>query len=243
MKPCLITLLFALVSLCATAQQVISVSYKVTNNGLADYFAKIKSFPQHANSDLFSEDKEQKWRYMELLTDGKVSFFSENVEEESVSDDEGPKIVYVSEDYWGEDCYVYKDVEAGNVLMEQYYMGRPFLMSDSAFHLDWVIKNERQDILGFDCQKAVCGDTATAWFTVDIPISDGPSVAYGLPGLILKFDDGHEQYECTGIEKSDESIPRMPRSGKVMTMADFRAHVLRDLDEMVLRQKQEAGLL
>lgn len=241
-KPCLIVLLFAFVSLCATAQPVISVRYRATNNGLAEYFAKIKSFPQHANSDLFSEDKEQKWRDMELLTDGKVSFFSEK-EDEPVSDDEGPEIVYVSEDYWGEDCYVYKDVEAGKILMEQYYMGRPFLISDSAFHQDWVVTRERQEIMGIDCQKAVCGDTATAWFTVDIPISDGPSIACGLPGLILRLDDGHEQYECIGIEKSDEDIPRMPRSGKVVNMADFRAHVLKDLDEMVLRQKREAGIL
>ena len=239
----LIPLLFALVSLNTGAQQVFSVTYKATNNALADYFAKIKSFPQHANSSLFADENKPEWRVMELRTDGKESYFTEKEEEESVSDDEGPKIYYVSEEYWGEECYVYKDLASGRILKEQYYVGRPFLISDSTFHFNWVITNERQEVMGLDCQKAVCGDTATAWFTVDIPISDGPSVSCGLPGLILKLDDGQEQYECTGIEKSDEDIPRMPRSGKVWTLSEFRAMVYKDLDEMVLRQKQEAGML
>lgn len=243
MKLYLISLLFVFISLSASAQQVFSVTYRATNNALAEYFAKMKSFPQHANSSLFSDENKQEWRIMELRTDGKESYFTEKEEEESVSDDGGPKIVYVSEEYWGEECYVYKDLAGGKILREQYYSNRPFLISDSSFHLNWVIVNERQEILGLDCQKAVCGDTATAWFAVDIPISDGPSVACGLPGLILKLDDGQEQYECVSIEKSEDDIPRMPKNGKVWTMSEFRAMVYKDFDEMVKRHEQEAGLL
>ena len=242
MKPLLTSLLFALFSLSANAQQVFSVTYKATNNALADYFAKMKSFPQHANSSLFSNENKQEWRIMELRTDGKESYFTEKEEEESVSDDEGPKITYVSQECWGEECNIYKDLTVGKIIKEQYYSNRTFLISDSTFHFNWVITNERQEIMGLDCQKAVCGDTATAWFTVDIPISDGPSVACGLPGLIMKLDDGQEQYECTGIEKSDEDIPRMPRSGKVWTLSEFRAMVYEDFEEMVKRHEQEVGL-
>lgn len=239
----LFSLLFALSSQPACAQEVLSVTYRATNNALAETFTKMRSFPQHAQSDLYSEENEKKWRDMELLTDGKSSCFAEKEEEESVTDDEGPKIIYVSQEYWGEECYIYKDLTDGKILMEQYYSGRPFLISDSSFRFDWAITSERQEIMGLDCQKAVCGDTVTAWFSVDIPVSDGPSVACGLPGLILKLDDGHEQYECVGIEKSDADIRRVPRSGKVMSMTDFRAYVKKDFEEMALRHEREAGSL
>ena len=71
---------------------------------------------------------------------------------------------------------------------------------------DWQIKNETMTIVGYGCQKATCifrGRNYTAWFTVDIPISQGPWKFSGLPGLILKVEDDAKEYvfECVGIEQ------------------------------------------
>ncbi len=76
---------------------------------------------------------------------------------------------------------------------------------------NWQIKNETVTIVGYKCQKATCrfrGRNYTAWFTVDIPISQGPWKFCGLPGLILKVQDDALEYvfECVGIEQQKHSI-------------------------------------
>lgn len=76
---------------------------------------------------------------------------------------------------------------------------------------DWLIKNETMTIVGYTCQKATCsfrGRNYTAWFTVDIPISQGPWKFCGLPGLILKVQDDAKEYvfECVGIEQQKRPI-------------------------------------
>lgn len=69
----------------------------------------------------------------------------------------------------------------------------------------WVLSDDTATVLSYVCRKAVCrfkGREWIAWFTPDIPSSDGPWKLFGLPGLILKAEDseGHYIFECTGIE-------------------------------------------
>ena len=69
----------------------------------------------------------------------------------------------------------------------------------------WQILSESKEILGYKCQKAqgeFCGRKYIAWFTSDIPHSDGPWKFCGLPGLILAVQDtdGYFVFTCIGIE-------------------------------------------
>ncbi|WP_294208106.1 GLPGLI family protein [uncultured Chryseobacterium sp.] len=62
---------------------------------------------------------------------------------------------------------------------------------------EWKIQAEKQLIKGFQCQKATTvfsGREWVAWFTSDIPISDGPYKFRGLPGLILQAYDLKKDY-------------------------------------------------
>lgn len=162
------------------------------------------------------------------------SVFIENEEQDDdeLDDSEGPQIVYISQDYWGEEKRTFKDLAGRSVLVEQVYGDKPFYISESFPALDWDVKDERTTVLGMTCQKAAVGDSITAWFTFDIPVSDGPALTCGLPGLILKLDDGHEQYECVGIEEDGSGVPERPKPRKTMTPGEFRKFVAKDIDKM-----------
>lgn len=58
--------------------------------------------------------------------------------------------------------------------------------------MQWEIHPDTAHIHKFVCQKATTdwgGRKWTAWFTMDIPISDGPYKFCGLPGLVLSISD------------------------------------------------------
>lgn len=62
----------------------------------------------------------------------------------------------------------------------------------------WEITNLIEKQNGYPAQKAVAefgGRVWTAWFTKDIPVSDGPYKFSGLPGLIVKLEDDKGDYK------------------------------------------------
>lgn len=77
---------------------------------------------------------------------------------------------------------------------------------------EWVISEDTLTVLGYTCQKAETtfrGRNYTAWFTLNIPINEGPWKLYGLPGVILKADDAEDvfQFQAIGINQiSKENI-------------------------------------
>lgn len=76
----------------------------------------------------------------------------------------------------------------------------------------WKILADNGNILSYLCEKAECrfkGRTWTAWFTTEIPVSDGPWKLCGLPGLILKAEDseGHYSFTATGMEQCHTDKP------------------------------------
>lgn len=70
----------------------------------------------------------------------------------------------------------------------------------------WALHADTATILSYKCQKATCrfkGRSYEAWYTLEVPISEGPWKLTGLPGLIIKASDksGAYTFECSGIEK------------------------------------------
>lgn len=212
--------------LCSFSQSNIQVTYRASNNALAEMFRRARDLSLGGQgSTLFSDDNIND-RTMALTTDGHRSMFTEKEEDDDeMSDDDGPKITYVSQIYWGEGCRVFKEYDTKYVLMEQYFRVRqPYLIADSTFNRQWKIEKEYKEILGMNCQKATSADTITAWFAIDVPIPDGPHTYGGLPGLIMALDDNKEQYECTAIEETKEKVPATPK-GETITMEGFLAAV------------------
>ena len=70
----------------------------------------------------------------------------------------------------------------------------------------WNILKEKQKIGEFNTQKAsteFAGRKWIAWFSTELPFQDGPYKFYGLPGLIVKLEDGEKthQFELVGVSK------------------------------------------
>lgn len=62
---------------------------------------------------------------------------------------------------------------------------------------NWTITTEKASISGYNCQKATTefgGRKYEAWFTSEVPVSEGPYKFSGLPGLIVKVNDTRNHY-------------------------------------------------
>jgi GLPGLI family protein len=69
----------------------------------------------------------------------------------------------------------------------------------------WKINDSIKMIAGYKCQKATtqfAGRKYIAWFTIEIPINDGPYKFNGLPGLIIAIADSKKHYTYTLIASS-----------------------------------------
>ncbi|MBD5281121.1 MAG: GLPGLI family protein [Bacteroides sp.] len=75
------------------------------------------------------------------------------------------------------------------------YYGKIFINPYRYFEpipeIDWVLTDETEEIMGYECHKATAkwrGREWNAWYS-DIPVNAGPWKFQGLPGLILKVED------------------------------------------------------
>lgn len=63
--------------------------------------------------------------------------------------------------------------------------------------IQWKLSDKTKKYLHFDLQQATAnfgGRKWTAWFTKEIPLSEGPYKFTGLPGLIVLLEDDRDQY-------------------------------------------------
>ncbi len=67
-------------------------------------------------------------------------------------------------------------------------------------------------------------DTTIAWFTPKIPISTGPDVFFGLPGLILAVEiNGETAFMATSVDLNPpaEGVISKPDKGKKVSLEEF----------------------
>lgn len=103
-------------------------------------------------------------------------------------------------------AYVYKNYPQGKMTVTDGLLMQDYIYEDTLYAQNWVIQDSSKLILGHECQKAVCqyrGHCWTAWFAMDIPITDGPWKLCGLPGLIMEAtsEDNSHAFKLLGLEK------------------------------------------
>lgn len=75
--------------------------------------------------------------------------------------------------------------------------------------------------------------TVTAWYTPQIPVSTGPDIYHGLPGLILEVNDGRTTTVCSKIEinPKDGFDINEPKKGKKVNQKEY--------DEIIKKKTEE----
>ena len=106
---------------------------------------------------------------------------------------------------------VYKNTLKGEMMVTDGFSMQDYIYMDELKPQAWTIGEDTTRVLNYLCQKAECnfrGRHYIAWFTAEIPVSDGPWKFFGLPGLIMEIYDMGKQYHftITGIEKANKPI-------------------------------------
>ena len=107
--------------------------------------------------------------------------------------------------------YVYKNYPTGQMTITDRISSQNYCYVDSLHTQTWTMGDSTREVLGYTCQQATTdfrGRRWTAWFTTDIPVSDGPWKLGGLPGLILEaYDEGQQHvFTAVGLERVKDEL-------------------------------------
>jgi len=122
---------------------------------------------------------------------------------------------------------LFKDYKKNEIRVRDNISINNFIYNDELKAQDWELLSDTDTILGYYCQKAQCswrGRDWEAWFTSEIPISEGPWKFYGLPGLITKLHDTkkHYSFELIGFQEIKELIDtKIPKGTQKMERKEF----------------------
>ena len=104
-----------------------------------------------------------------------------------------------------------------------------YIITDSINEITWRFSDEYRNIAGYECRR-VNGATndslyIIAFYTDEIPISAGPALTGGLPGMILGLviPEMHIQYWATKVEYSNNIINNQwkDKKAKPITLDEF----------------------
>ena len=157
-------------------------------------------------------------------------------------------------------------------LMENYYVdkteffGKQFRIVDTLEKLDWSLEKGTKAIGRYQCNRATAQrvvtisrsetvdgesrDTTmedtiniTAWYTMQIPVSNGPAQYGGLPGLIMELNDGTTTLLCTRVSlKPGEEIEiAEPQGGEEVSQDEYERITQEKLEEMRQMYRRPGG--
>lgn len=156
----------------------------------------------------------------------------------------------------GEDI-LYKNISAKRFVNKTEVMSKRFLIKDNLEEYGWELTSETKNIGNYTCYKATRKKEekytkfnfedgkeseeeairiveTIAWYTPQIPVSNGPGKYWGLPGLILEIKEGKQTIVCTEVvlNPKDKIAIKEPRKGKVVTQKKYEAIMDKKSKEM-----------
>ncbi|TXD54448.1 MULTISPECIES: GLPGLI family protein [unclassified Polaribacter] len=157
----------------------------------------------------------------------------------------------------------YKNIKEQKLVQSQEFYGKRFLVKDELYKIDWTMGTETKKIGQYTCYRAKAfvpakelnwfdfswgdlapttkkeGDTENltlveAWYTPQIPVTQGPAEYWGLPGLILEVSVNNTTLLCIEVElnKDDKIAIQAPEKGKEITKKEYTLTVREKMLEM-----------
>ncbi|NVK52722.1 MAG: GLPGLI family protein [Flavobacteriaceae bacterium] len=158
----------------------------------------------------------------------------------------------------------YKNIKDAVVLEETEFFGKKFLISENGTKPAWKLSGDTKKIGNYICYKATLEKEVsalsfagfgrrssrnnsddkkeekpkkmivTAWYTPQIPVSQGPAEYWGLPGLILEINADRTTVLCTEItlNPKEKITIKKPKRGKEVTREEYTKIVKKKMDEM-----------
>jgi GLPGLI family protein len=161
----------------------------------------------------------------------------------------------------------YKNINEKRFSNQTDIMGKRFLVKDKLPEHKWEMSTEIKNIGTYTCYKATYskevenknvtfknGESVeeikketiliTAWYTTQVPVSNGPDNYQGLPGLILEVNDGKTTIVCTEIilNPSQKIKIEEPKKGKVVSQKKFTKIEKQKSDELMEKFKGRNGV-
>ena len=156
---------------------------------------------------------------------------------------------------------LYKNISQKKYTKKKESFGKVFLIKDSLKKIDWKLEKESKQIgnyLAFKAtamvkkeksfrrmrKKEIKSDSTkikkpemqklTVWYTPEIPVSNGPELYQGLPGLILEVNIGRRQLVATKIvlNPKEKITIEEPKKGKEISQAEYDKIMKKKIDEM-----------
>ena len=166
----------------------------------------------------------------------------------------------------GSSDILYKNISQNRMAHKTELMGKVFLIKDNLVAYDWELTGETKNIGIYTCYKAVYereeesieinmidGEvkeekvtkktTLVAWYTTDVPVSNGPNSYGGLPGLILEVNDGDLTIVCSELVLNPKKVKEIiePVKGKIVARKKFEDIAKEKTKEMMDRYKTRDG--
>lgn len=120
---------------------------------------------------------------------------------------------------------IYKNHQTREYLQEANLFGKKFLIKDTLKAIEWIFTEETKKIGEYKVKKATAylnGETVTAWYSEEIPVSEGPHYYYGLPGLIIEAETDKLSFHAISIVFNKKPIPiEKPSKGKEVSLKAF----------------------
>ncbi len=118
---------------------------------------------------------------------------------------------YVKTHSYKVDNRLYKNYPRGMITDHRYiavHKGTEYLLQEPLIDFNWKLVDQDSVINNFACRKATlhyAGRDYIAWYTPEIPISEGPYKFGGLPGLIVRIADtqNHHVFQLLDFGKVD----------------------------------------
>ena len=159
---------------------------------------------------------------------------------------------------------IHRDIQSNTFTNKKELFGKIFLVKDTVPEIKWVMTGETKKIGIYNAYKATSTKevedrvmsfrnrsrdqestnnddekvmkeiTMTAWFTTEIPVSTGPSMFGGLPGLILEINADRVTMLCTKVVLNPKEKVKIkePSKGKVVSSLEYEQIAAAKAEEM-----------